>query len=166
LRQYYQINSVNLKIIFDYTFFNRPQFKFLLIFLLIIFPFNNFIVTVKSLQERFSYKEGLAYKSYEYIKENLSINDKIAHDHHVAIPLSMKNISCHYWHSCTNYNRILDSNPNYIAFLDPLPVWGWSDNLQGKALKQYAEDKKMKLVKTINDKSSNSKILIFKLNNL
>jgi|688.fasta_scaffold73659_3 hypothetical protein len=155
-----------LKNVFDNRFFNKSQLKILIIILLCIYPLNNFNSTVKGIQERFSYKEGLAYKSYEYIKENLSINDKIAHDHHVAIPFSMKNISCHYWHSCTNYNRILDSNPNYIAFLDPLPVWGWSDNLQGKALKQYAEDKKMKLVKTINDKSSNSKILIFKLNNL
>ena len=151
-----------LKIIFDYSFFNRPQFKFLLIFLLIIFPFNNFIVTVKSLQERFSYKEKLAYKSYEYVKENLSINDKIAHDHHVAIPFSMNDISCHYWRSCNSYNRIVDFAPVYVAFLDPLPVWSWSENPEGKALKKYAEDKKMKLVKTINDKNSNIKILFFK----
>jgi hypothetical protein len=153
------------KNIFDYKFFNSPQFKFLLIFLLLIFPFNNFIPTVKSLQDRFSYKEGLAYKSYEYVKVNLNINDKIAHDHHVAIPFFMKNISCHYWHSCNNYNRINDFEPKYVAFLDPLPVWGWSDNLEGKALKQYAQDKKMKLVKIISDKNSNSKILIFKLDN-
>jgi hypothetical protein len=151
-----------LKNIFDYRFFNRFQFKLLIIIILIIFPFNNFNPTVKSIQERFSYKEGLAYKSYEYVKENLNINDKIAHDHHVAIPFSMNDISCHYWRSCNNYNRIVDFAPTYVAFLDPLPVWGWSDNLEGKALKKYAVDKKMKLVKTIKDKNSNIKILFFK----
>jgi hypothetical protein len=151
-----------LKNIFDYRFFNRLQFKLLIIIILFIFPFNNFNPTIKSIQERFSYKEGLAYKSYEYIKENLSINDKIAHDHHVAIPFSMNDLSCHYWRTCNNYNRIVDFAPKYVAFLDPLPVWGWSDNLEGKALKKYVEDKKMKLVKTINDKNSNIKILFFK----
>jgi len=153
-----------LKNIFDYRFFNRFQFKLLIIIILFIFPFNNFDPTVKSIKERFSYKEGLAYKSYEYVKENLSINDKIAHDHHVAIPFFMNDISCHYWKSCNNYNRIVDFDPTYVAFLDPLPVWGWSDNPEGKALKKYAEDKKMKLVKTINDKNTNIKILFFKLN--
>jgi hypothetical protein len=80
----------------------------------------------------------------------------------VAIPFSMKDISCHYWQSCTSYDKISNFKPNYIAFSDPLPVWGWSDNPEGKALKKYAEDKKMKLVKTINDKNSNTKILFFK----
>jgi hypothetical protein len=152
-----------LKTIFDLSFFNKIQFKALLICLLLIFPLYNFDPTVKSLQKRFSYKEGITYKSYEYIKENLSTNDKIANDHHVAIPFLMKDITCHYWHSCNNYNKILNFQPNYVAFLDPLPVWGWSENLEGKALKKYTEDKKMKLVKTIDDKYSSSKILIFKL---
>ena len=154
-----------LKTLFDYNYFNKYQFKFLLIFLLLIFSFNNFLPTVKSLEERFSYKEGLAYRSYEYVKENLSTNDKIAHDHHIAIPFSMENISCHYWRSCNNYDKIVNFNPKYVAFLDPLPVWGWSDNPEGKALKKYVENNKMKLVKTIYDKNSNSKILFFKINN-
>jgi hypothetical protein len=137
----------------------------LLAFYSLIFSFNNFLPTVKSLEERFSYKEGLAYRSYEYVKENLSTNDKIAHDHHIAIPFSMENISCHYWRSCNNYDKIVNFNPKYVAFLDPLPVWGWSDNPEGKALKKYVENNKMKLVKTIYDKNSNSKILFFKINN-
>lgn len=154
-----------LKTFFNSSFFNKYQFKFLMIFLLLIFTFNNFLPTIKSLKERFSYKESLAYRSYEYVKENLNINNKIAHDHHVAIPFSMKEIGCHYWQSCNNYDRILNFNPTYVAFLDPLPVWSWSDNLEGKALKKYAEDKKMKLVKIIVDKNSNSKIMFFKLDN-
>jgi hypothetical protein len=151
-----------LKIIFGYRFFTEKQFKFFLIFLLLIFSFYNFSPTAEGLQQRFSYKEGVSYRSFEYIKENLNIDDKIANDHHVAVPYSMRNISCHYWHACNNYNKIVDFAPTYVAFLDPLPVWGWSDNLEGKALKKYAEDKKMKLVKTINDKNSNIKILFFK----
>jgi hypothetical protein len=106
------------------------------------------------------------YKTYEYINLHLNISDKIANDHHVAIPSALESIECHYWRGCNSYEKIVSFNPNYVAFLDPLPVWGWSDNPEGKALKKYAEDKKMKLVKTINDKSSNFKILIFKLNNL
>jgi hypothetical protein len=154
-----------LKIIFDYSFFTKIQFKIFLIFSLLIFSFYNLSPTAESLQQRFSYKEGLAYRSYEYVKDNLSTNDKIAHDHHIAIPFSMDNISCHYWRSCNNYDRIANFNPKYVAFLDPLPVWGWSDNLEGKALKKYVENNKMKLVKTIYDKNSNSKILFFKINN-
>ena len=64
-----------------------------------------------------------------------------------------------------NYNRIVDFSPTYLAFLDPLPVYGWSDNLEGKALKKYAKDKKMKLVKILDDKYSSSKIFFFKLDN-
>ena len=152
-----------LKTISDLSFFNKIQLKILFIFLLLYFPIYNFGSTIKSLQQRFLYKEGISYRSYEYIKENLSFNDKIANDHHVAVPFFMKDISCHYWHSCNNYNKILSFQPNYVAFLDPLPVWGWSENLEGKALKKYTEDQKMKLVKIIDDKNSNSKIFIFKL---
>ncbi len=154
-----------LKIIFRYNFFSRIQFKISFIFILLIFSFYNFSSTAKSLLQRFSYKEGVAYRSYEYIKENLSINDKIANDNHVAVPLSLKDITCHYWQACNTYDKILNFQPNYVAFLDPLPDWPWTENLEGKALKQYAQDKKMKLVKTISDKNSNSKILIFKLDN-
>jgi hypothetical protein len=153
-----------LKIIFDYSFFNKLQFKLLLIFLLIFFPFNNFMPIVKSLQERFYYKEGLAYKSYEYLKENLSIYDKIANDHHVAVPSSMHNISCHYWQSCTSYEKIVLFNPNYVAFGYPLPIWGWTDNSQGKALLKFVKDNNMQLIKTINVKNTTTKILIFKRN--
>ena len=152
-----------LKTILDLSFFNKIQFKILLVFLLLIFPIYNFGPTIKSLQQRFLYKEGISYKSYEYFKENLTFNDKIANDHTVAIPFYMKDISCHYWQGCNTYNQILNFQPNYVAFSDPLPVWSWSENLEGKALKKYAEDKKMKLVKIIDDKNSNSKILIFKL---
>jgi hypothetical protein len=152
------------KTIFDLSFFNKVQFKILFAFLILIISIDNFSPTIKGLQQRFQYKEEVVFKSYEYIKENFSISDKIAHDHHVAIPFSMNEISCHYWRSCNNYNGIVDFDPTYVAFLDPLPVWPWSDNLEGKALKKYAEDKKMKLVKTINDKNPNIKILFFKLN--
>jgi hypothetical protein len=154
-----------LKTIFNLSFFNQMQLKILLISLLLIFPIYNFGPTVKSLQQRFLYKEGVSYRSYEYIKENLSLNDKIANDHTVAIPRSMQDITCHYWQGCNTYNQILNFQPNYIAFYDPLPVWSWSENLEGKALRKYAEDKKMKLVKSIDDKNSSSKILFFKLDN-
>ena len=154
-----------LKTFSNYSFFNEYQFRFIIIFLLLIFTYNNFLSTIKNLKERFSYKESLAYTSFEYVKENFTINDKIAHDHHVAIPFSKKEIGCHYWQSCNTYDKILNFNPIYVAFLDPLPVWGWTDNAQGKALKKYAEDKKMKLVKIIDVKNSNSKLLIFKLDN-
>jgi len=154
-----------LKTILDLSFFNKIQFKILLIFLLLIFPIYNVGPTIKNLQQRFLYKEGISYKSYKYFKENLTFNDKIANDHTVAIPFYMKDISCHYWQGCNTYNQILNFQPNYVAFSDPLPVWGWSENLEGKALKKYTEDKKMKLIKSIEDKNSNSRILIFKLDN-
>jgi len=151
-----------LKNIFDFRLFNKIQLKLLMIIILFIFSFNNFNPTVKSIQERLSYKKGLAYKSYEYVNENLSINDKIAHDHHVAIPFSMNDISCHYWRACNYYYKIEDFDPTHVAFLDPLPIWGWSNNLEGQALKKYVEDKKMKLIKKIKDNNTSSHILIYK----
>ena len=153
-----------LKIIFVYRFFTEIQFKIFLIFSLLIFSFYNFSPTAEGLQQRFSYKEGVSYRSFEYIKENLSIDDKIANDHHVAVPYSMKNISCHYWQSCNNYDKIVLFNPNYVAFAHPLPVWSWSDNPEGKALEKFVKDKNMQLIKAIEDKNSTIKILFFRRN--
>ena len=151
-----------LKIIFQFNFATQMKFRKLFTVILLIFIITNINPTIENSQKRLSYKESAPYKTYEYINLHLNISDKIANDHHVAIPSALESIQCHYWRGCNSYEKIVSFNPNYVAFADPLPVWGWSDNPEGKALKKYVEDKKMKLIKKIGNKNSDSYILIYK----
>lgn len=135
----------------------------IIIIILLIIPLSAYTKpTLEKLNERQAYKQGIQYKAYSYIKKNLNIDDRVANDHFVVIPLSLSKIECHYWRECNSYERIKSNNPNYVMFKVPIPVYSWSDNPEAKSLKKYAEDNKMKLIKKIKYKKISDSILIYK----
>jgi hypothetical protein len=97
------------------------RFKVLKFFVTIFFIYfvtitlsSSIYRNVPKIFDRLYYKDSVAYKTYEYIKNNIAPEDKLVYDHFVAVPESMKN-ACHYWHGCgTDY--IDEYAPNYIMF--------------------------------------------------
>jgi len=162
-----------LKCIFQINLFKKNYFKFIISLFLLIYLLPEISGTHKRSQDRLSYKKTVNYKAYEWAKTNLNQTDRIAIDHRFAIPSKLNNISCHYWRDCTTYDKIVAFNPNYVAFTDPLPFWGWNKNEQGQNLKKYVEDNNMKVINIIeSDKTyrggyewiSDFKILIYHKN--
>lgn len=96
---------------------------------------------------RFFYKDSMAYKSYEYVKNNLTQNDKLVYDHFVALPSNMASLGCHYWHGCgTDY--IEKYNPNYIMFNEFNESFSINEK---ERLKKYVKDHKMRLESELTD---------------
>jgi len=78
--------------------------------------YSNFNVIQSQLDSRLDYLNLTPYKTYSYIK-NLTLNNKnlkITHDHHVALPSTLKN-GCHFWNKCSG-NNIYNFEPDYIFF--------------------------------------------------
>ena len=121
-------------------------------YLLVLLLFCGIYGTVGTLYFRLSsYKNSSSYKTYEYIKNNLTPNDKIAEDHFVAIPSAMQGNSCHYWQGCgTDY--IDEFNPNYVMFNEEFRF----DNsipAPNLRLQKYISDHHLKLVTKIKAKN-------------
>ena len=141
---------------------NNKYQIFLISVFLIIYIVPEIQKTYEVSTIRLSYKQTPIYKTYQFINSNLNINDRIANDHNIAIPEKLNNIQCHYWRECNSYEAIVKFNPNYVAHIDPLPVWGWSPNNEGKNLLKYINQNNMELLKTFEFTNSNDKILIYK----
>jgi hypothetical protein len=107
--------------------------------------------TFHDLLVRLDYKNSISFKTYEYIN-NIRSGDKIAHDHFVAVPFDMNNISCHFWHGCgTDY--IEEFNPTYVMFNPNFSFNGPSK--ETLRLKKYIKDHNMKLVSKIASRQGN-----------
>jgi hypothetical protein len=150
-----------LKCILKIKLFNRNYFQFLILLFILIYLLPEIFEIYKRSHERLSYKQSVNYQSFVWAKKNLSQFDRIAIDHRFAVPSKLNNISCHYWRDCTTYDKIVAFNPNYVAFTDPLPVWGWNKNEQGQNLKKYVEDNNMKILKVIKSEISDHNIVIY-----
>lgn len=126
--------------------FQNKVFKFLAIIFLVLATLYSSYTVIPALYKRLNYKKSSAYVSYMYVKENLTINDRVAHDHMVAIPTELNQISCHFWRGCgTDY--IEEFNPNYVM-LDP----NYSSTSPAKEtvrLLKYIKDHNMILIKKI-----------------
>jgi len=151
-----------IKLLLNTSLKNWFLLKTLIIILLIGPALVNAKPTLEKLKERQVYKRDIPFKTYSYIKKNLNLDDRVANDHFVAIPLNLSKIECHYWRECNSYERIKLNNPNYVMFKVPIPVYAWSDNPEAKSLKKYAEDNKMKLIKKIKHNKNSDSILIYK----
>jgi hypothetical protein len=138
-----------LKCIYQIKLFKKDYFKFIVLLFILTYLIPEISETYKRSHYRLSYKKNANYKAYEWAKTNLNQSDRIVIDHRFALPSKLNNISCHYWRDCTTYDKIVSFNPNYVAFADPLPVWGWSKNEQGQNLKKYVEDNNMKIINII-----------------
>jgi hypothetical protein len=108
--------------------------------------------TLHDSEVRLDYKNSIAFRTYEYINNNIKSGDKIAHDHFVAVPSNMNNISCHFWHGCgTDY--IEEFNPTYVMFNPNFSFNGPSK--ETLRLKKYIKDHNMKLVSSIAARQGN-----------
>lgn len=98
--------------------------------------------------ERFEYKKSLAYLTFNYLEEEISDEDRIAHGHKIAMPSHMRNQACHFWQGCgTDY--IEEFNPNYVMYV---PSWTINNVTpsETRRLDQYVKEHNMKLVTKIN----------------
>jgi len=153
-----------LKYLFQINLFKKNYLKYIISLLILIYLFPEILEIHKRSHERLSYKQSVNYKTFLWAQNNLNQFDRIVIDHRFAMPSKLNNISCHYWRECTTYDKIVSFNPNYVAFTDPLPVWGWNKNEQGQNLKKYAEDNNMKILNVIESQISDYKIVIYHKN--
>jgi hypothetical protein len=108
--------------------------------------------SISASYDRFDYKSSIAFKTYNHVKNNIKITDKVAHDHFVAVPFEMNSISCHFWRGCgTDY--IEEFNPNYVIFN---PNYSFvNPSKEAARLGQYVREHNMVLVATISAKHGN-----------
>jgi hypothetical protein len=109
----------------------------------------NICQVVPQVITRFFYKKSAAYQSYEYVKQNLTPNDRLAFDHHVALPQNMRNIGCHYWQGCGT-NQIEEFQPNYVMLNELYSVNG-KPHLENERLKKYVKDHHLSLERKLSD---------------
>lgn len=113
---------------------------------------------ITQLNLRLNYKESTAYKTYSYVKNNLTLADKLVYDHYVALPSQLNEIGCHYWHGCGT-DHIEEFKPNYVMFDEKFQINNMPYN-ETERLKKYVKDHKLKLIETI--KSNGQTISIYK----
>ena len=162
------ISFVQIIIFFKYflqiNLFKKNYFKYIILLSILIYLFPEILEIHKRSHERLSYKQSVNYKTFLWAQKNLNQFDRIVIDHRFAVPSKLNNITCHYWRECTTYDKIVSFNPNYVAFTDPLPVWGWNQNEQGQNLKKYVEENNMKILNVIESQISDYKIVIYHKN--
>ncbi len=130
----------------------RKSLYIILIGFLLFFIVVGMKSTLHDSEVRLDYKNSIAFRTYEYINNNIKSGDKIAHDHFVAVPSNMNNISCHFWHGCgTDY--IEEFNPTYVMFNPNFSFNGPSK--ETLRLKKYIKDHNMKLVSSIAARQAN-----------
>lgn len=161
----YPFFILNLLALVSFAYNAKPQkLKFLKVFATMFFTY--FILlsicfsiynTIPRVFDRLDYKDSVAYLTYNFIQKNLDGNDRIAYDHFVALPSSMKDQGCHYWTDCAN--AIEDFNPNYVMFNNDWTLHG-KQMKETKRLIKYVEDHNLQLVEEL--KTDTIKILIYK----
>ncbi|PCS24001.1 glycosyltransferase family 39 protein [Candidatus Enterovibrio escicola] len=124
---------------------------------------SNLYTLTPTLITRLLYKEGIAYKTYEYVSKHLVPTDKLVYDQYVALPDKMKSQGCHYWQGCgTDY--IDKYQPNYVMFNEMLTAFGNAGSGQQPTetlrLKKYIKDYNLQLIDSIEVKDT--KVLIYK----
>jgi hypothetical protein len=138
--------------IVQFLIIETKKFKFLLFrefFYITSIGFFVFLIavgiksTLHDSLRRLDYKNSIAFRTYEYINNNVKPGDKIAHDHFVAVPSNMNNISCHFWHGCgTDY--IEEFNPTYVMFN---PIFSFNGkSVETERLAKYVKDHNMVLI--------------------
>ncbi len=134
--------SLKFKFLLFKNFFYISSIVFFLIFIVV-----GMKSTFHDLLVRLDYKNSIAFKTYEYINNiNIRSGDKIVHDHFVAVPFDMNNISCHFWHGCgTDY--IEEFNPTYVMFNPNFSFNG--PHKETLRLRKYVKDHNMKFVSKI-----------------
>jgi len=136
--QFLIIRSLKFKFLFFREFFYIISIGFLLFFIEV-----GMKSTLHDSEVRLDYKNSIAFKTYKYINNNIRPGDKIAHDHFVAVPSNMNNISCHFWHGCgTDY--IEEFNPTYVMFN---PIFSFNGkSVETERLAKYVKDHNMVLI--------------------
>lgn len=124
---------------YKFVFFNE-FFHVAFISLFSYFIFTGMKATLTDSLTRLNYKNSIAFRSYDYIKSNIKNGDKIAHDHFVAVPDYMNNISCHFWRGCGT-DFIEEFNPNYVIFNPNFSFNGKS--IETQRLEKYVKDHNM-----------------------
>jgi hypothetical protein len=135
-----------------------------LVYFTIFISFSAIIYVISKSIERFQYKDSFIYESYNYVKNNITLSDKVAYDHYVAMPSTLSTVSCHYWNGCGNKKHLENFNPNYVMFYEEFKINGRKHE-ETKVLESYVKKNNMKLVDKIFDKRSDVVISIYKKNN-
>lgn len=124
---------------------------------LIYSVFINLNITSPFLMDRLNYRNQIAFKTHEFINQNIQTPAKIAHDHTVAIPNNDGYTACHYWHGCgTDY--INEFNPDYICLYEDWLVVR-KQSSETKKLLDYVKNNRFSKIAVINStqKSVNGK---------
>lgn len=79
-----------------------------------IMSFGNFKANLTGIEDFANYKEGVQYKIFAYIKNNIPNGSSIMHDHYVSIPDGKDIKSYHYWQN--SIDTLRDIETNYIIF--------------------------------------------------
>jgi len=96
---------------------------------------------------RFMYQNGVTYKTYKYIEENIPNGSKIAYDHFVAIPSEKEMIVCHIWRACGTTDRIEEFQPDYVLFDENYTFYGVVPQIERSI--EYVNDYHYILIDTI-----------------
>jgi hypothetical protein len=136
--QFLIIETKKFKFLLFREFFYITSISFFLFFIAV-----GLKSTLHDSMGRLDYKNSIGFRTYEYINNNVNPGDKIAHDHFVAVPDKMNNISCHFWRGCgTDY--IDEFNPNYVIFNPDFSFNGKS--IETERLARYVKDHNMVLI--------------------
>jgi hypothetical protein len=115
------------------------------VYFAIILVSSSALDTLTILKQRLDYKSSAAFVTYDYLIRNLKPEEKVAHDHFVAIPRAFTANACHYWQGCGT-DAIEAFNPDVVMFN---PDFHISDKpyAETERLKRYVREKGMELEK-------------------
>lgn len=71
--------------------------------------------TIRSLHDRLDYKNSIAWVTYDYVRQTVQSNERVVHDHFVAVPDARKSQACHYWQGCGT-DAIEEFAPDVVMF--------------------------------------------------
>ncbi len=148
---------INIFIIFDFLTslpnnFLRRFFKVFAVYFFILFIAVCARNAILKSFARFDYQSSIAFHTYSFIKNNVKNDDKIAHDHFVAVPFEMNSISCHFWRGCGT-DFIEKFNPNYVIY-NPNYSFAWPSK-ETERLTKYVQDHNMILITKIEGNQAN-----------
>ena len=110
----------------------------------------SFYTALPVIFDRFNYQDSLSYKTYVYIKTNLTKEDKFAHDHLIGVPDEFGKTACHYWRGCGS-DYIEKYSPTYVFLNEDYTLCG-KNYPETERMKKYIKDNNMKLVSKISGK--------------
>lgn len=142
----YPFFIINILLVIRYLNSKNIILSSLLVIFCIISLLASIYVTVVNSKDRYwNYKNSMAFKSYEYILRNFDENDKIIHDHLVAMPSKFDKNTCDYWF---NKDCLKKFEPDYIMIVRNFKTNGERSG-QLKKILEYVEKNNMKLKKQI-----------------